>query len=190
MKLWVLSDWHLETRLAWSPVRPEEFDILICAGDVDNDLVRAIEAVALLADAKPSVFVAGNHERAYSGWSRHAAAVQAAEDYGVHFLENTAREVGGALFAGATLWEQGHPRFQESVTALESFGADVIVTHFPPQSGLLFNALAAGCLWVHGHHHGYADINFAGRRVVRNAVGYANEPLDGDPAILDLVVET
>jgi predicted phosphodiesterase len=31
MKLWVLSDMHVETRPAWQPQRPEDFDVLVVA---------------------------------------------------------------------------------------------------------------------------------------------------------------
>jgi predicted phosphodiesterase len=61
VKLWILSDWHLETRLAFDPPRPD-FDVLVAAGDIEDSITRAIRGVAVLAGGKPSIFVAGNHE--------------------------------------------------------------------------------------------------------------------------------
>lgn len=189
MRLWVISDLHLETRLAWQPVRPESFDVLVAAGDVDNDLLRAIETVALIADGKPSVFVAGNHELAFRDASIVDAAGRAAHQFGVTWLERTAVAVDGVRFAGATLWEQGYPAHFESVRSLAAANADVVVTHFPPDQIILLGALRDGGLWICGHHHGHDDMMVDGRRLVRNALGYANESVDGAPAIPDLVVE-
>jgi len=190
MRLWVLSDIHLERRLEWQPMRPEFFDVLVVAGDVDDDLARAIECVALIADGKPAVYVAGNHEvtQAANDPVLASAAGVIAEEYGVSWLECTAAEIGGMRFAGATLWEPGDPRHAPSVAALAAAKADVIVSHFPPVPSFAFRVLPFGGLWIHGHHHGHADVTAGGRRFVRNALGYPDEPV-ARPAIPDLVIE-
>ena len=52
-----------------------------------------------------------------------------------------------------------------------------------PQSG--------GELWIYGHHHGHGYRRLGDRRIVRNALGYPNEPIyDGLPAIPDYTVES
>jgi 3',5'-cyclic AMP phosphodiesterase CpdA len=61
VRLWVLSDWHMERRITFDPPRPA-FDVLVVAGDVSNRLEEAIRMVAALAAGKPAIFVAGNHE--------------------------------------------------------------------------------------------------------------------------------
>jgi len=79
MRLWVLSDLHLDRRLSWQPQRPEDFDVLVVAGDVDNDLARAIECVALIADGKSCVYVGGNHE-GDAGGERPGAGIRSGPD--------------------------------------------------------------------------------------------------------------
>ena len=61
MRLWVLSDWHMEQRIVFDPPRPA-FDVLVVAGDVSDLITRSIRMVSALAAGKPAVFVAGNHE--------------------------------------------------------------------------------------------------------------------------------
>jgi hypothetical protein len=171
-------------------VRPEDFDVLVVAGDVDSDLARAIECVALIADGKPCVYVAGNHEVAAAANDpvMASAAGVIAEEYGVTWLENTAAVIDGVKFAGATLWESEDPRHRPSVEALEAFGADVIVTHFPPVPSFAFRVLPEGGLWIWGHDHGHRDTTVAGCRWVHNALGYPDEVVAW-PAVPDLVIE-
>jgi hypothetical protein len=129
----------------------------------------------MIADGMPCVYVAGNHEVAAAANDpvmASAASVVAAE-YGVTWLENTAAEIGGVRFAGATLWEHGDLRHQPSVEALQ--GADVIVTRYPPVPSFSFKVLPEGGLWISGHHHGPRDITVA-------------EPIAW-PGIADLVIE-
>ena len=46
-----------------------------------------------------------------------------------------------------------------------------------------------GALWIYGHHHGHGYRRLGDRRIVRNALGYAHEPLyDGLPAIPDYTI--
>ena len=41
VKLWILSDWHMEGRCGgFAPPRPD-FDVLVVAGDVSNDIVES-----------------------------------------------------------------------------------------------------------------------------------------------------
>lgn len=189
MKLWILSDWHMEQRFGgFAPPRPE-FDVLICAGDVSNDIVEAIGMVRALAAEKLAVFVAGNHE--YWGDMTtqatlergHAAAARA----GVAFLECTSIDIGGALrVGGATLWDEDDRRHWPSTQALAEMRADVVVTHFPPPP--LAIPFVGPALWIYGHHHGHSDRRAENTRIVRNAAGGPNEPM-GEPARLDFVVE-
>jgi predicted phosphodiesterase len=189
MKLWVLSDMHVETRPAWQPQRPEDFDVLVVAGDVSVNLLTSIEAVALLADGKPAVFVAGNHEWASRDADERKEAATAAGRYGVTWLEMSAVDLNGVVVAGATLWEPGDGLHDLSVAALAAFDADVIVTHYPPVPSFSFRVLPVGGLWISGHHHGFADATISDRRFVRNALGYWGEEEIAVPAREDFVIE-
>lgn len=192
MKLWVLSDMHADRGIGDIAVHAPDFDIFVCAGDVlSDDIGLSIEMVAAIAAGKPAVFVAGNHE-----WRGIPDKVvydgrAAADKHGVNWLELDAVEIGGIRFAGATLWTPEDVRFAPSVMALARANADVVVTHFPPAENDLRFALPAGGTWVCGHHHGFEDYAVAGRRVVRNALGYGagEELVDSLPAREDFVVE-
>jgi len=111
VRLWVLSDLHLEAvphPENFRPARPE-FDVLVVAGDVwEGDVERALKVTAALADGKPAVFAMGNHEF----WDgelrqRRDAARRAAKDFGITLLDDSEAVVAGLTFAGGTLWSAG-----------------------------------------------------------------------------------
>ena len=190
MKLWAISDWHMEQRIVFDPPRPA-FDVLVVAGDVSDLITRSIRMVSALAAGKPAVFVAGNHE----WWAgpetiaeKRDAAQFAAQKHSVHFLEGDAVDIAGVRFAGATLWTPDDARFVPSVRSLAAARADVIVTHFEPTPAMMTQV--GGALWIYGHHHGHGYRRLGDRRIVRNALGYAHEPLyDGLPAFPDYTIE-
>jgi len=104
MKLWVLSDLHLEEDDMWLP-SPPDADVAVVAGDVMPGPGYAVRWLAPLARRMPVLFVLGNHE--FYGhsfmegleWAREAAAT-----YGVHLLERDAVVIDGVRFVGCTLW--------------------------------------------------------------------------------------
>ena len=110
MKLWILSDLHLDVNrrhpLALPDPRPEH-DAVIIAGDICQGIgegVRFIAAAAL--NAKPVLYVAGNHE--FYERDRHAelaaGRVAAAAVPNVHLLECDSVIIDGVQFLGCTLW--------------------------------------------------------------------------------------
>ena len=111
VRLWVLSDLHLEAvphPEAFRPQRPA-FDVLVVAGDVwEGDSARALEVVAALADGKPAVFVMGNHEP-WGGELQAAreAARRAAGRLGITLLDDSEADLAGISFVGGTLWADG-----------------------------------------------------------------------------------
>ena len=197
MRLWILSDLHADRGVGDIAVHAPEFDVFVCAGDVaSGDIAMSIEMVAALARGKPAVFVAGNHESMSAGVFRSYREIveeglAAAARHGVRFLDRDTTVIGGVVFAGATLWTPLDARYRRELMALQSARADVIVTHFPPAENDLRFVLPAGCMWICGHHHGFADYTVAGRRVVRNALGYggAEDLIDSAPAREDFTVE-
>jgi len=110
MKLWVLSDLHLDVNrhfpLALPDPRPPH-DAVVIAGDVCQGIdegVRFIVGGGL--NAKPVLYVAGNHE--FYGRDRHlelaAGRSAAAAVSNVHLLERDGVTIGGVEFLGCTLW--------------------------------------------------------------------------------------
>jgi len=110
MKLWVLSDLHLDVNRRHPLALPEpypEHDAVIVPGDICQgigDGVRFIVEAGL--NAKPVVYVAGNHE--LYDRDRHAelakGRAEAAAVPNVHLLERDSLVMGGVEFIGCTLW--------------------------------------------------------------------------------------
>lgn len=108
LKLWILSDLHLETVPypgAFKPP-PPEFDVLVSAGDVwSGNFEQGFAFVRNLAGAKPVIMTLGNHEH----WRGEitetiAAARRAAASADIHLLEGDRLDILGVRFIGATLW--------------------------------------------------------------------------------------
>jgi len=108
MKLWIISDIHLEFGQPFLHSPPENVDVLVCAGDVGTKGI--VPSIQWLADAYahtlPVIFVPGNHEfySASVEESIRDARKFAADFSNIHFLENDAVEIGGVRFVGGTLW--------------------------------------------------------------------------------------
>ncbi|MBP0437981.1 metallophosphoesterase [Tianweitania sediminis] len=107
MRLWILSDLHLEYARLSQPLVVPDADVCVVAGD----LCRGPEAGVRwleehVAGSMPCVYVAGNHEF-YKGSilegieGGRSASVTSGR---VHFLENGSASLGGITFVGATLW--------------------------------------------------------------------------------------
>lgn len=120
MKLWILSDLHLEYDEHFVPAIPDA-DICIAAGDVTQGCGNAIRWLdRWIAPSIPVIYVAGNHEfyrdSVMEGieWAR----VHAAECPNVHFLDNDVVTINGVRFVGCTLWTDFalHGHDEKSVT--------------------------------------------------------------------------
>lgn len=107
MKLWPLSDLHLEFDDISHRFRvPDGVDVCVCTGDlVNKSPALGIEWLAEHVNV-PTIYVAGNHEY-YRGSlvDGLAEAREAAKKYpNIHFLENDVVVIDGVRFIGATLW--------------------------------------------------------------------------------------
>ncbi|AJD41704.1 phosphatase [Rhizobium sp. SEMIA 4085] len=108
MKLWIISDIHLEFGEPFLQTPRDDVDVLVCAGDVlTKGLVPSLRWLAdTIAREIPVIFVAGNHD--FYGASIEESIRDsrefAAGFSNVHFLENDAVEIGGVRFIGGTLW--------------------------------------------------------------------------------------
>jgi Icc-related predicted phosphoesterase len=102
VKLWILSDLHLEFS---SISLPEvEADVVILAGDIDvegNGLEWALETFP----NTPVLYVLGNHEYYGNGYPKHLYDLkEKAENTNVKILENDAVTIGDITFLGCSLW--------------------------------------------------------------------------------------
>lgn len=107
MKLWILSDLHLEYADLNSLLEIPDADVCICAGDLMRAPANGVHWLAQhIAPSMPCVYVAGNHEF-YKGGIKEGledGRAAAAQFPDVHFLENDCVVIDGVRFIGATLW--------------------------------------------------------------------------------------
>ncbi|MEB2843264.1 phosphatase [Rhizobiales bacterium RZME27] len=108
MRIWVMSDLHLEFTALSLPLTIPQADVCVVAGDVlTRGVVPSLEWLAdNVAGHMPVVFVAGNHEfyDAAFGDSILAGKAFAAGIDNLHFLDGETVDIAGVRFAGGTLW--------------------------------------------------------------------------------------
>ncbi len=108
MKLWIISDLHLEFAEPFLQPPPDGVDVIVCAGDVAiKGIVNGLRWLAkTFARQIPVVVVAGNHDfySASIEESIREAREYASDLPNLHFLENDACEIAGVRFVGGTLW--------------------------------------------------------------------------------------
>jgi predicted phosphodiesterase len=108
MRLWSLSDLHVEPTRGWDlPAangRPR-FDVLVIAGDLIPRMERGVAWLRERVPDRPVIYVPGNHEGYGCDVDRTVEkAKRAAEGSKVFVLQNEAILLGNVTFAGATLW--------------------------------------------------------------------------------------
>lgn len=110
MRLWVLSDLHIDVNVSFPLVLPEPFpehDVVVIAGDICESMAEGVDWIAQSGlTERPVLYVGGNHE--FYALDRHAelsaARKAAAAHRNIHVLEGDAVDIGGRSFFGATLW--------------------------------------------------------------------------------------
>ncbi|RVK59208.1 phosphatase [Sinorhizobium meliloti] len=107
MKLWIISDLHLEFGQPFVQPPPDA-DVLVCAGDLlTRGIVPSIEWLATnISSSMPVVFTAGNHEFYGASVQESIRDARLLRDRypRIHFLENEAVDMGDVRFVGASLW--------------------------------------------------------------------------------------
>ncbi|MBR0793052.1 metallophosphoesterase [Bradyrhizobium manausense] len=108
MRLWVMSDIHLELTRGWdlppAEARPD-FDVMIVAGDLIPRAERGVGWLLERVPGRPVVYVMGNHEPYGEDIDIDLEKARtAAAGTNIHVLQNDTVRVGNVIFAGATLW--------------------------------------------------------------------------------------
>jgi predicted phosphodiesterase len=108
MRLWILSDLHLELTRGWNlpagDARPE-FDVLVIAGDLVPKMERGVKWLLERVPDKSVIYVPGNHEAYGTDIDRTVEkAMEAAEGTKVFVMQDRWIRLGDVTFAGATLW--------------------------------------------------------------------------------------
>jgi hypothetical protein len=108
MRLWILSDLHLELTQGWDlppPADRPDFDVMIVAGDLIPRAERGVKWLAQRVTNRPVLYVASNHEFYGADETRtiEKAKVVAAGT-SVRVLQNEVVRICNVAFVGATLW--------------------------------------------------------------------------------------
>lgn len=124
MRLWVMSDLHLELTEGWDLPPPAErpaFDVMVVAGDL---VPRMERGVRWLRDrvTEPVIYLAGNHEAYSTDLDRTVEkAREAARGTNVLVMNDDTVEIGGVLFIASTLWTDFN-LFGNAAAAMELAG--------------------------------------------------------------------
>jgi predicted phosphodiesterase len=108
MRLWVLSDLHLDLTKGWDLPSPSErppHDVLVVAGDLISRMERGVGWLAERVTDRPVVYVPGNHEGYGADIDRTVEkAKEVAVGTNVHVLQNDTVVINGVRILGTTLW--------------------------------------------------------------------------------------
>lgn len=116
MKIWVLSDLHLEIYPLDAPLNVPDADVCVIAGDLSKPVANGVHWIAKnILPHMPTVYVPGNHEYYRSSIREgNLDGLAAARELGVNLLMDDLAVIGGVRFLGATLWTDyrimGHQR--------------------------------------------------------------------------------
>jgi Icc-related predicted phosphoesterase len=108
VRLWVLSDLHVEATRGWdlppAEARPQ-FDVLIIAGDLIPRAERGVRWLHERVSDRPVIYIMGNHEAYGCDIDRTVEkAKEAALGTNIHVLQHESVQICGVTFAGATTW--------------------------------------------------------------------------------------
>lgn len=101
MKIWILSDLHLEWD-DWNPPRDVKADVIVLAGDIGAKK-QALSWVKDVFAGRAVVYVAGNHEGYGTFWFPLIEELRQTPAP-LHFLERNCTVIGNTRFLGTTLW--------------------------------------------------------------------------------------
>lgn len=106
MRLYVLSDLHAEhAAFTPDPAALDACDLVVLAGDIHDGEYVPTWAREKFGEGTEILWVAGNHEFYDHHWDRCLPDMRrAAQQRGIHFLENDSITIEGVDFLGATLW--------------------------------------------------------------------------------------
>jgi predicted phosphodiesterase len=108
VRLWIMSDLHLESTRGWDLPSVEErpgFDVLIVAGDLIPRAERGVRWLLERVPDRPLLYIMGNHESYGTDVDRTLEkARQAAAGTSLRILQDDAEMIGDVLFVGATFW--------------------------------------------------------------------------------------
>lgn len=106
MRIWPLSDLHLDVMNLEGELEIPNADVCVIAGDLSRPLAEAVSWIAHeIAPYMPVVYVPGNHEF-YQSSIREGTqeGIAAAKRTGIHLLLDDIAVIDGVRFLGSILW--------------------------------------------------------------------------------------
>jgi predicted phosphodiesterase len=108
MRLWILSDLHVELTRGWDlpsgDARPQ-FDVLVVAGDLIPRAERGVKWLRERVPDRPIIYIVGNHEFYGADEFRTVEKAKAlSAGTNIHVLQHESVRIGNVTFAGATTW--------------------------------------------------------------------------------------
>lgn len=108
MRLWILSDLHLELTRGWDLPREDarpNFDVMIVAGDLITRMERGVAWLQARVVDRQILYIAGNHEFYGTDIDRTVEKARAAAaGSNIHVMQNDSVTIDGITFVGATMW--------------------------------------------------------------------------------------
>jgi predicted phosphodiesterase len=108
VRIWILSDLHLELTRGWdlpSPADRPAFDVMIVAGDLIPRMQRGVAWLLERVPDRPVIYIAGNHEAYGQDIDIDLEKAQvAAAGTQIHVIQNQTVTIAEISFLGATLW--------------------------------------------------------------------------------------
>ncbi|MFS0851733.1 metallophosphoesterase [Novosphingobium panipatense] len=145
MKLWILSDLHVEQSRWDLPNPPPDHDVLIAAGDIHSPLTEGVRWLAARAGGKPVIYVPGNHEwyttyrRRFTIEDEATRAASVAADTLVQLMIDRTVVIAGVRIIGATLWTNFS--LDGDIEAAMAFAGDQMNDYFKCYKGDMPNLL-------------------------------------------------
>jgi predicted phosphodiesterase len=125
VRLWILSDLHMESTRGWDLPPPAErpiYDVLVVAGDLTTRMERGVAWLRERVTDRQVVYVHGNHESYGQDLDRTLEKAQlAAAGTNIHVVQDGTVRIADVTFAGCCLWTDfdlfGDPRHAMAVAS-------------------------------------------------------------------------
>jgi len=107
MRIWTISDLHLEVEGLYAPLAVPDADVCVIAGDLTRPLAAGVRWIAEnILPNMPVVYVPGNHEFYRSSVKEGTAeGIEEAKRHpDLHLLLDDFAVIGGVRFLGCSLW--------------------------------------------------------------------------------------
>lgn len=168
MKIWVLSDLHIDVVTDLDLGDHPDADIIVIAGDLadgDHDPVPWLLANFSDDERAMMVFVPGNHEAYGIGLDTVPALLQRLRDEtGIVTLDRETVEFGGRRIVGCTMWSPLHQNLDElggDLVAIPDFSGDAWRAAHARDRSWLEETVLEGDIVV--THHAPAFVGLAGK---------------------------